>query len=131
MPGLIFFSSLYIIKKLHTRLRNLYTRLRNGHGDNMPRHNNISLTNRLKSTAHRGVHIAWSWTRGPGRLLALRIAHRVRRNLSGRRLLSFPHLVVLFWVVILLWGERWVFGTKVQSCDWDRWENWVGGIVTS
>ncbi len=71
----------------------------------------------------------WLWATGPGRhaatILALAVASRVRVNLSSRRLLSLPHVLVLLWVVILLWGERWVFDSKVAQCDWDRWEDWV------
>lgn len=73
----------------------------------------------------------WAWAKGPGRQratwLSLAAIHQLRRNLTSRRLWSFPHLVVVFWVLILLWGERWVFDSKVASCDWDHWENWVGG----
>lgn len=49
------------------------------------------------------------------------------RNLAPRRLLSFPHALVLVWMVILLWGERWVFESKVDDCAWKKWEKWVGG----
>ncbi|KJK80068.1 hypothetical protein H634G_04307 [Metarhizium anisopliae BRIP 53293] len=69
-----------------------------------------------------------AWICGPGRRMAttatLRVAHQIRRNLTLRRLLSFPHFLFLFWVVILLWGERWVFDSKVAKCDWESWEKW-------
>ncbi|KAK2591344.1 hypothetical protein QQS21_010969 [Conoideocrella luteorostrata] len=69
-----------------------------------------------------------AWICGPGRRMATtaatRAAHQIRRNLTSRRLLSFPHFLFLIWVVILLWGERWVFETKVQKCDWKHWETW-------
>ncbi|KAG6010014.1 hypothetical protein E4U21_000455 [Claviceps maximensis] len=69
-----------------------------------------------------------AWICGPGReaatTLALRTAHQIRRNLVARRVLSFPHFLFLFWMVILLWGERWVFDSKVQRCDWANWEKW-------
>lgn len=54
-----------------------------------------------------------------------RAVRRLRRNLTLRRLLSFPHLVVAVWIFVILYGERWVFNSKVASCDWDHWENWV------
>ena len=57
--------------------------------------------------------------------LASRAAFQFRRNLTRQRLLSFPHLIALFWVFVLLWGERWKFATKIRSCDWDHWEDWV------
>ncbi|EOO00749.1 putative cell division control protein 1 protein [Phaeoacremonium minimum UCRPA7] len=44
-----------------------------------------------------------------------------------RRLLSFPHLLVMAWVFVLLWGERWVFHTRVESCHWSNWEKWPAG----
>ncbi|KAL2183787.1 hypothetical protein L209DRAFT_757050 [Thermothelomyces heterothallicus CBS 203.75] len=55
------------------------------------------------------------------------MAHRLRLNLTYNRLLSFPHLLVAAWVVLLLWGERWVFHSKVESCHWRNWENWPAG----
>jgi hypothetical protein len=55
----------------------------------------------------------------------LSAAHRLRQNLSYNRLVSFPHLIVAVWVVVLLWGERWAFHSKVESCHWSNWENWV------
>lgn len=55
----------------------------------------------------------------------LSLAHRLRQNLTYNRLLSFPHLLVAVWVVVLLWGERWAFHSKVESCHWSSWEKWV------
>lgn len=52
-------------------------------------------------------------------------AHRLRQNLTYNRLFSVPHLLVAVWVVVLLWGERWIFHTKVESCHWSNWEKWV------
>lgn len=49
----------------------------------------------------------------------------VRRNLALHRLFSFPHVLVAVWMLVLLWGERWVFHTSVESCNWDNWEKWV------
>lgn len=55
-------------------------------------------------------------------------AHRVKVNLAARRLLSFPHLLVVLWMLVMLWGERWTFTRQVQSCDWDHWEDWVSTV---
>ena len=44
---------------------------------------------------------------------------------NPKRLLSLPHLFVAVWVLLLLWGERWVFESAVQACEWERWERWV------
>ncbi|KAG7292658.1 hypothetical protein NEMBOFW57_002695 [Staphylotrichum longicolle] len=57
----------------------------------------------------------------------LSLAHRLRQNLTYNRLLSFPHLLVAVWVVVLLWGERWAFHSKVESCHWSSWEKWPAG----
>lgn len=73
---------------------------------------------------------AWIWLQGPGQRIATAVAigaaHQARRNLTPRRLLSFPHFLVAVWIIILLWGERWVFDSKVETCSWDHWEKWVG-----
>lgn len=70
-----------------------------------------------------------AWLQGPGlraaTAVALTAAHHIRRNLVARRLLSLPHALVAIWIVILFWGERWVFDSKVESCSWDHWESWV------
>ncbi|KAL3958463.1 hypothetical protein ACCO45_006625 [Purpureocillium lilacinum] len=56
--------------------------------------------------------------------LSLAALHQLRRNLAPRRLFSFPHALFVIWVIILLWGERWVFETKIADCDWHTWEHW-------
>lgn len=72
---------------------------------------------------------AWIWLQGPGRKIATIVvgttAYYLRRNLAPRRLFSFPHFLVAVWIVILLWGERWMFDSKVETCSWDHWEKWV------
>ncbi|KAF3357497.1 Oxoglutarate dehydrogenase [Verticillium dahliae VDG1] len=50
-------------------------------------------------------------------------------NLTARRLLSFPHLLVGFFVLLMLWGEYWVFDSRVASCKWDKWEKWPAGAT--
>lgn len=74
----------------------------------------------------QSLHRYWN-ARGKRATLAflLEVAHILRRNLTLRRLSSFPHLMVIIWVVVLLWGERWIFHTKVESCHWSNWEKWV------
>lgn len=57
--------------------------------------------------------------------LAARSAWLLRRNLTRRRVLSFPHLLVLVWVFVLLRGEGWIFHWKVDKCHWENWEDWV------
>ncbi|KAL7620637.1 hypothetical protein AAE478_009632 [Parahypoxylon ruwenzoriense] len=69
----------------------------------------------------RGKHSAYS--------LAMKGAHQFKRNMSRRRLLSFPHVLVALWVLIMLWGERWIFASRVRSCDWDHWEDWPAGAT--
>jgi hypothetical protein len=74
----------------------------------------------------------WTWrTCGQSvgvslRNFCMQRARNLRRELAPRRLFSLPHILVAFWLLLLLWGERWVFATRVQRCRWDQWENWVG-----
>ncbi|KAL5621618.1 hypothetical protein BROUX41_006518 [Berkeleyomyces rouxiae] len=51
------------------------------------------------------------------------------RSLSPRRVFSFPHIMVLMWIVVLLRGERWIFYYKVNHCLWDNWEEWPAGAT--
>ncbi|KAI1185446.1 hypothetical protein F5B17DRAFT_432548 [Nemania serpens] len=69
----------------------------------------------------RGRHTAWT--------LAVKGGRQLRRNMVRRRLLSFPHLLVGLWIILLLWGERWTFARKVDRCDWDHWEDWPPGAT--
>jgi hypothetical protein len=71
----------------------------------------------------------WRFWKGSGRLmvsgLLVKMLRQVRHNLAMRRLFSFPHALVVVWVLVLLWGERWVFHSRVERCHWSSWENWV------
>ncbi|KAI9806657.1 MAG: hypothetical protein M1825_006114 [Sarcosagium campestre] len=40
-----------------------------------------------------------------------------------RRIITLPHVLIVSWLFLLLWGERSVFTASVQLCDWD-WEDW-------
>ncbi|KAI4593554.1 hypothetical protein KJ359_009240 [Pestalotiopsis sp. 9143b] len=64
----------------------------------------------------RGRALTWS--------VIMQVAAVAKANLAARRLLSFPHLLVALWVLVMLWGERWTFTSQVESCDWDHWEDW-------
>ncbi|ORY57179.1 Metallo-dependent phosphatase-like protein [Pseudomassariella vexata] len=87
----------------------------------------------IRAGARVLLHRLWAFGNGPGRIAATNIAMQggqvVKRNLVARRLLSFPHLLVGLWVLVLLWGERWIFASRVQSCDWDHWEKWPTGAT--
>ncbi|KAH8734610.1 hypothetical protein BGZ61DRAFT_343682 [Ilyonectria robusta] len=89
------------------------------------------IANALKAGCRRTAHMLSAWVTGPGRHLATavggRVVRRVRANLSARRVLSFPHMLVLIWMVVLLYGERWIFDSKVADCDWASWEKWPKG----
>ncbi|KOS21368.1 Cell division control protein 1 [Escovopsis weberi] len=95
--------------------------------------NKRSLADNVSRGARSLALASWVWAKGPGRQIAtvaaVRVAHQVRLNLTARRLLSFPHLLVLVWLVILLWGERWMFDSKVADCDWKSWEKWPRGAT--
>ncbi|XXH03095.1 glucose transporter [Hypoxylon texense] len=81
-----------------------------------------SMLDRLLGYANgRRRHTVWG--------LAMKGMQQVRRNMTRRRLLSFPHLLVALWVLVMLWGERWVFASRVRGCDWDHWEDWPAGAT--
>lgn len=90
-----------------------------------------SIIEELRATVARSVRLLWRFAKGPGRIMAAnslsRSLHQLKRNLVARRIFSFPHLLVGFWVIILLWGERWVFHSRVAQCHWDTWEKWPAG----
>lgn len=95
----------------------------------MPPRHNLSPAEEIYLGARGAAQRLWMWTMGSGRqsatVLLLRALRQLQRNMVPRRLLSFPHLLFAFWVVILLWGERWVFDSRVQDCAWRNWEKWV------
>lgn len=71
----------------------------------------------------------WHFWQTRGRRMTINMLYQagwqLRQNLTARRLLSFPHLLVCLWMLILLWGERWVFSSRVADCRWSNWESWV------
>ncbi|KAF6805289.1 manganese ion homeostasis [Colletotrichum sojae] len=73
----------------------------------------------------------WAFLQTRGRRLATNMfwqaVWQVRQNFTARRLFSFPHLLVCMWMLLLLWGERWVFRSRVADCRWSNWENWPSG----
>jgi hypothetical protein len=99
----------------------------NGYG--LPSHNREPDLYAATDGASEFFDRASRYGRGPGKEMAWnmarRVAARVRANLAPRRLLNFPHLLVVLWMLVLLWGQRWAFTSNVQSCDWDHWEKWV------
>ncbi|KAK4132300.1 hypothetical protein BT67DRAFT_457420 [Trichocladium antarcticum] len=78
-----------------------------------------SLRSLLRFWRERGRHMTYA--------AIVSLGHRLRQNLTYNRLLSFPHLLVAVWVVVMLWGERWAFHSKVEDCHWSNWENWPPG----
>lgn len=34
--------------------------------------------------------------------------------------------LILLWALILWWGELKVFQSSISSCQWEKWETWVG-----
>ncbi|KAK4128901.1 hypothetical protein N657DRAFT_660441 [Parathielavia appendiculata] len=93
--------------------------------------NSTSLFDDLRALLAQAIRALVRFWRDRGRRMALAamlsLAHRLRQNLTYNRLLSFPHLLVAAWVVVLLWGERWTFHSKVESCHWSNWEKWRAG----
>jgi hypothetical protein len=47
------------------------------------------------------------------------------RRWSFRRLFTLVNVLVVVWWVVVYWGERRVFSSAVESCNWDSWEKWV------
>ncbi|KAK9468179.1 Metallo-dependent phosphatase-like protein [Lipomyces arxii] len=35
--------------------------------------------------------------------------------------------MVVVWLHVLYWGERTVYSSAIDACDWSRWENWPEG----
>ncbi len=58
-------------------------------------------------------------------LVLERVLRLLRHNLAPQRVISVPHFLAAFWVLVFLWGERWNFHAKVAHCHWDHWEKWV------
>jgi len=85
----------------------------------------------LLAAVVRLARTIWAFWQTRGRRLAANIMRQsgwqLRQNLTARRLLSFPHLLVCLWFPVLLWGERWVFGSRVAHCKWSNWEDWPAG----
>ncbi|KAK2029935.1 calcineurin-like phosphoesterase [Colletotrichum zoysiae] len=83
------------------------------------------------ATIVRLARIIWAFWQTRGRRVAANIMRQsgwqLRQNLTARRLLSFPHLLVCLWLLVLLWGERWVFSSRVARCRWSNWEDWPAG----
>lgn len=88
----------------------------------------------LLANTMRSLQRLWLEVRayGPGILgVALgRASWRLRRNMTARRIFSFPHFLVGFWLLLLLWGEYWVFDHRVEDCRWDNWEQWVSDLAS-
>ncbi|OTA86442.1 hypothetical protein M434DRAFT_399886 [Hypoxylon sp. CO27-5] len=92
-----------------------------------------SICDDIYATTKTMLERLWAYTNGRGRQtawsLAVQAGQQIRRNLTRRRLLSFPHLLVALWMLVMLWGERWIFASRVRSCDWDHWEDWPAGAT--
>lgn len=113
-----------------------YSSSRNGHSfggqssyDDHKRQADQSIWDDMSAGVRAQLSRLWAYSNSHGRFAAINLVmqsgHQLKRNLAVRRLLSFPHLLVVVWVIVILWGERWLFASKVSSCDWDHWEKWV------
>ena len=95
---------------------------------------NTSLLDDMRALLSHAVRSVLRFWRARGRRMAIATlrssVHRLRQNMTYRRLVNFPHMLVLVWVVAMLWGERWAFHSKVESCRWEKWEKW-GGLWSS
>jgi len=84
------------------------------------------------------VQIQRLWNRTNYSLLsdnAVKLPRTLRqkpRSWDARRFLNLPNLLAVSWILLLLWGERWVFESSISSCEWGEWERWVSselGII--
>ncbi|EGS19118.1 uncharacterized protein CTHT_0057430 [Thermochaetoides thermophila DSM 1495] len=77
---------------------------------------NTSLLDDMRALLSHSVRSFMRFWRARGRRMAITTlrssVHRLRQNMTYRRVVSFPHMLVLVWVVIMLWGERWAFHSK-------------------
>lgn len=93
------------------------------------RSDSTSVLDDLRAFFANSSRSAWRFWRERGRFIAwaalVNAGRRLRMNLTYNRLFSFPHLLVAAWIVVLLWGERWVFHSAVEECEWEKWERWV------
>lgn len=48
-----------------------------------------------------------------------------RGNWSYKRLLTLANALVVLWWAVLYWGESGAFNGNIESCSWDKWENWA------
>lgn len=90
-----------------------------------------SVLDDVRALLARAARALVRWWHERGRQMAVdqavRSARRLRLNLVPHRVVSVPHLLVAAWVLVLLRGERWVFGWAVEECRWEGWERWVSG----
>ncbi|KAK4659288.1 hypothetical protein QC762_108850 [Podospora pseudocomata] len=93
--------------------------------------NNTSLVEDFVAFVKKALRALVKFWRERGRRMVVtaiyNAVHQIKRNLTYNRILSVPHLLVGFWVVVLLWGERWTFHSMVENCAWENWENWPAG----
>lgn len=81
----------------------------------------------LATQAWRLLRVLWVYRARPivqGRYSAFR-----RGDWSFRRVCTLVNALVLVWWAVLYWGERGVFNGAVESCNWERWEDWVWQYV--
>ncbi|CCC05203.1 hypothetical protein SMACR_08071 [Sordaria macrospora] len=95
------------------------------------RSDSTSVLDDIRAFLAHSSRSAWRFWRERGRFMAwaaiVDAGRRLRLNLTYNRLFSFPHLLVAAWIVVLLWGERWVFHSAVEECAWEKWEKWPAG----
>lgn len=42
-----------------------------------------------------------------------------------RKLFTVTSGLIIVWLLVLYWGEVYVFAKDINSCDWSSWEQWV------
>ena len=52
-------------------------------------------------------------------------SEEVKRKGWARQLLTVVLLLQVVWVYTLYWGERSIYSSAIEACDWRYWERWV------
>ena len=85
------------------------------------------LPGRLALMVQRGIQRGTACLVNAPAELAQKPGRMWRGRDSWRRehFVNLPNAILLFWLVLLVWGERWVFERGMRECEWENWEPWV------
>ncbi|KAF2736672.1 hypothetical protein EJ04DRAFT_489628 [Polyplosphaeria fusca] len=55
------------------------------------------------------------------------LSHARSGGWNWRRLLTLVKVLIVVWYFTLYWGERSVFNSTIDGCQWESWEKWESG----